>query len=355
MDEKRFDEGQYDKVYGDTFAMYSTKDMLDFIEPFKTRFSRNGLDPEAVFTGKLCFDAGCGNGRGSLFMLMNGATQVMAYDISRNNVASTQRFAKEFGFANIDVRQGSLEHIPFATGSFDVVWCNGVIMHTERPNACLEELARILKVPGRMWLYVYGAGGVYWRIIRQIRSMLKQIAVGECIAALQLFRYETRYVAEFIDDWYTTYLRAYTNQEMTRRLEELGFDRPELLRYGTDYDTSHRINTFLSDQEKALMGEGDLRYLLERATDRIGRNSPLGEGEYGSHYHYDPLITEAVDPLFGEMVNLASGKDWMKVASAAYIQRELRILLSRNQPLTMLAIRELFDQVINWVRSVQSL
>ncbi|HME41638.1 MAG TPA: class I SAM-dependent methyltransferase [Syntrophorhabdales bacterium] len=355
MGKTQTDQRQYDKVYGDTFAMYSTRDMLDFIEPFKMRFARNGLDPETTFKGKLCFDAGCGNGRGSLFMLMNGAAQVTAYDISQNNVVSTRHFAKEFGFTNIEVRQGSLEQIPFAAGSFDVIWCNGVIMHTERPNACLEELARVLKIPGRMWLYVYGAGGVYWRIISHIRSALRHISVDDCIAALKLFRYETRYIAEFIDDWYTTYLRAYTPGDMVKRLEELGFDKPELLRHGTDYDTSHRINSFRSIEEEALMGEGDLRYLLDRVTDRIERNYPLGEGEYGSHYQYDPLVTEAVDPRFREIADLTSGKDWMKVASAAYVQRELRILLSVNQPLTTLAIKELLDRVTNWVRSLRSL
>ena len=288
-------------------------------------------------------------------MLMNGAAQVTAYDISRNNVVSTRRFAEEFGFTNIEVKQGSLEHIPFAAGSFDVVWCNGVIMHTERPNACLEELARILRIPGRMWLYVYGTGGVYWRIISHIRSLLKDIAIDDCMTALKLFRYETRYIAEFIDDWYTTYLRAYTHEDMVKRLEELGFYKPELLRYGTDYDTSHRINSFRSNEEKVLMGEGDLRYLLERAIDRIERNYPLGEGEYGSQYQYDPLVTEAVDPRFREIADLMTGKDWIKVASAAYLQRELRILLSINQPLSTLAIKELLDQVANWVRSVRSL
>jgi SAM-dependent methyltransferase len=347
--------GQYDKVYGDTFAMYSTQDMLDFIEPFKIRFLRNGLDPKILFNGKRCFDAGCGNGRGSLFMLMNGAAHVLAYDISQNNIISTQRFAEEFGFANIGVEQGSLEQIPFPSGSFDVVWCNGVIMHTERPNACLEELARILRVPGQMWLYVYGAGGVYWRIISHFRSMLRQISISDCMAALKLFRYETRYVAEFIDDWYTTYLRAYTNQEMTSRLEELGFEKPELLRYGTDYDTSHRINSFYTDQEKVLMGEGDLRYLLERSTRTIERNFPVNEGEYGSDYAYPAIITETVDPQLAQLGRLAAGKGWMKVASAAYIQRELRILLSKNQPLTLDAVNEILQYAIDQAGLVKSL
>ena len=219
---------------------------------------------------------------------MNGAAHVTAYDISRKNVESTQRFAAEFGFANIQTQEGSLERIPFPDESFDFVWCNGVIMHTEHPNQGLGELARILKTNGQMWLYIYGAGGVYWRTISHFREMLKHINVNTCMTYLKLFRYPTRYIAEFIDDWYATYLRTYTQEDLgtlddwyatylrtytqedlANRLQELGFEKPALkwptlLKYGTDYDTSHRINVFAADAEKALMGQGDLRYLLTK-------------------------------------------------------------------------------------------
>jgi len=324
-------EQRYDTVFGETFAMYSKADMLEFIEPFKIRFRRNSLDAERIFKGKRCFDAGCGNGRGSLFMLMNGAAHVTAYDISRKNVESTQRFAAEFGFANIQTQEGSLERIPFPDESFDFVWCNGVIMHTEHPNQGLGELARILKTNGQMWLYIYGAGGVYWRTISHFREMLKHINVNTCMTYLKLFRYPTRYIAEFIDDWYATYLRTYTQEDLANRLQELGFEKPALLKYGTDYDTSHRINVFAAEAEKALMGQGDLRYLLTKINHRQGRACLLNEGEYGSDYSYPPIIKDNIDPLFREIIRVAGNRDWLKIASAAHLQRELRILLHEPQ------------------------
>ena len=77
------DEKKYEQVYGDTFAMYSVEEIKEFIEPFEIRFKRNGINPKKLFKDKNCFDAGCGNGRGALFMLMNGAKHVTCYDYSK--------------------------------------------------------------------------------------------------------------------------------------------------------------------------------------------------------------------------------------------------------------------------------
>jgi len=334
-------EKRYEQVFGDTFALYSRKEMVEFIEPFRVRFARNGLESKDIFSGKNCFDGGCGNGRGSLFMLMNGAAKVTAFDYSEKNVESTLKFADQFGFTNIDVHQGSLASIPFTDQSFDVVWCNGVVMHTEKPNECLAELARILKLGGKMWLYVYGSGGVYWRIIYHLREMVKHIDINTCMSVLKLFRYETRYIAEFIDDWYATWLRTYTHEDMSLRLQDLGFRGERPLPLGMDYDTSHRLNSVTSIEERVLMGEGDLRYLLTKDKHVCQQRHLLEEGEYGSQYHYPDIIRDRIDPLMESVRVVAKDRDWMKIALAAHIQRELRILLYETGPFPFVALQSM--------------
>lgn len=340
-------EKRYEHVFGDTFAMYSRKEMEEFIEPFKVRFERNGLDPQKIFAGKKCFDAGCGNGRGTIFMLMNGAEDVTSYDFSQTNVESTEKFVRDFGFTNFETLQGTLEEVPFEDEAFDFIWCNGVIMHTERPNKCLEEIARILKVNGQAWLYIYGAGGVYWRIIFHLRDWLKDINIEECIAVLKTFRYQTRYVAEFIDDWFATYLRSYTHNDLSRRLMELGFERPMLLKYGMDYDTSHRKNLLVSSKEKALMGEGDLRYLLTKKSNVRENNQLIPEDEYGSEYQWPEIITSNIDPLFKTLFGSVGLRGWMKIAIAGHIQRELRLLLNKEKFFELEEIMQIIQYLIN--------
>jgi len=347
-------EKRYEQVYGATFARYTEQDMIEFIEPFKVRFDRNKLDARKIFAGKKCFDAGCGNGRGTLFMLMNDAAHVTSYDFSHANIESTRKFAAAFGYGNVECRQGSLEEVPFPTESFDVVWCNGVIMHTEKPNKCLQEIARVLKVGGNAWLYIYGSGGVYWRVIYHLRELLRDIYIPECIALLELLRYETRYVAEFIDDWYATYLRSYTHANLSARLAELGFQTPQLLKYGMDYDTSQRISTF-GGNEPQLMGEGDLRYLVTKARPTSDAAEHLvPEGAYGSAYQWPELIVRTIDPLF-ERASREIDKGWLKIAFAAHVQRELRLLMTQPKPFPVSDFVSLIDRQLSNVRRITSL
>jgi ubiquinone/menaquinone biosynthesis C-methylase UbiE len=343
-------ERRYDEVYGDTFSLYSRKEMLEFIEPFQIRFEKNGLDPREAFGGKHCLDAACGNGRGALFMLMNGAASVTACDFSPKNVESTRAFLKQFGFTNAEVAEHTLEQLPYPDESFDIVWCNGVLMHTRHPNRCLREITRVLKVGGRSWIYVYGAGGVYWRTIRQFRKMLEGVPVTECIAALRLLRYETRYVAEFIDDWFATHLRSYTHTDFGKSLAAVGFAPAELLPYGTAYDTSQRRNSFGPD-EKDLMGEGDLRYFLTKAhATPAAAPQILDEGEYGSAFDWPATITAPLDPALAALT-AACERPWQRIAAAAHVQRELRLQMTRPEPFNLGEFMQTVDRIASYAAS----
>ena len=167
----RDSEKIYEYVFGKTFSDYKLPDLEEFIVPFQVRFERNNINPSEIFEGKRCLDAGCGNGRGSYFMLRNGAASVDMLDVSAKNVKTCIQFANELGVQEkVRVQQSTLEEIPFQDGYFDFVWCNGVIMHTERPNKCLAELARVCKTGGQGWLYIYGSGGLYWKTIYRFRN-----------------------------------------------------------------------------------------------------------------------------------------------------------------------------------------
>lgn len=337
-------EKRYEHVFGDTFALYTQKEMLEFIEPFKVRFDKNGLDARKIFGGKRCLDAACGNGRGALFMLMNGAAHVTCCDFSQKNVESTRAFLQQFKFANADVFECSLESIPKADESFDFVWCNGVVMHTTHPNRCLNELARVLKQGGQSWIYVYGSGGAYWRSVQHFRRMLKDVAVRDCIATLQLLRYETRYVAEFIDDWFATHLRSYTHADFGRALVAAGFAPTQPLPYGMPYDTSHRRYTF-GPAEQDAMGEGDLRYLLDKVKPTPTKEAAiLDEGEYGSSFEWPAAITNGVDAAMAKLLTVCPHK-WQRIAAAAHIQRDLRLQMTEPQAFDLRRYLALIERV----------
>lgn len=277
-------------VYGDTFALYDEKSFDEFIEPLKIRFAANSISLD-VFHGQRCLDAGCGGGRGSILMAECGAREVVGVDLSPKNVESSRKRAAQKGFKNLHFQQGSLIEIPFEDESFDIVWCNGVLHHTQNPDKGLKEITRVLKPGGRLWLYLYGSGGIYWFVVDWIRSILYSTNVMDCIYALRLMNSPIPRIGEWIDDWYAPYLRRYTPDDVSKRLDELGYDDTSTLIGGTMYDTSQR-RIGASDQELHLMGCGDVRYFCTKVRPPLGDQHALPDPPdgKGSPYTEEPEV-----------------------------------------------------------------
>jgi len=323
-------EHQHNDVYGRSFALYDRKNLSEFVDFLNARFVANKIDPGETFGGMRCLDAGCGNGRGALFMAANGAASIDCIDISAVNVASTTTNLTSHGFSSTGVRHGSLEKLPYPDRTFDVVWCNGVIMHTANPDACLRELARVLKVGGRCWIYVYGADGLGWYWVSRARSVMRDFGAERCLNVMKLMRLETRYVAEYVDDWTVPYLRTYTAEEFSRRLDELGFSNAEPLKFGVTYDTSNRRSLYPDDS--VWMGDGDLRFLATKTSEprETTRRLPSDSGAMGRPFN--PQVIEMFQPLFDEYQRNVSGILMLAVMVSANIQRVLRDLLTREGP-----------------------
>lgn len=290
-------------VYGETFGRYNKDEFLEFLKPLEVRLEQNNI-PRSVFSNMRCLDAGCGGGRGTVLMGQAGAKEVYAFDLSEQNVKTTQARAEMFGLSNVHTQCGSLLELPFEDESFDIVWCNGVLHHTSDPDKALSEVARVLKKGGHMWLYLYGSGGIYWHMVDFIRDWLKDVEVPEAIAQLALCGFATGHIAEFIDDWFVPNLKRYTNEDVTRRLNELGFGNIKQLSGGMIYDTSVRS---LTKGERLWMGEGDLRYWVKKEKLSSGsREFALPDkGKNGSYYDEPPEV-QAFSVEYSNLVNVVS-------------------------------------------------
>ncbi len=314
-------EGLHDVVYGKPFAAFTRSDVAQTVKNYTDRYEANGVDPRGVFEGRHCLDVGCGYGRGSLFMLANGAAHVSAVDISATNVQSARRQVKDAGFDNFDVQESSAEALPFDDGAFDAVWCYGVIHHAARTDACLRELSRVLKIGGRLFLFVYGSGGVFWYSMRRFREILEPISADACIAGTRLMGFSPIEVSNFVNSWKVSYLRCYTRGDLTRRLGELGFDAKEPWPWGISYDFNHRRNTYPSDA--LWMGEGDLRYLVPKTGAPSGPGTPLSDGDIGSQVPFDSAVTERFGPLFDALKASVNGRPLAAIAACGYVHRRL--------------------------------
>ena len=257
-------EALHEAVYGASFALYDRTALSEFIEPLRVRFRENGVSPRLEFEGRTCLDAGCGGGRGSIFMMESGAAHVTAVDFSTTNVETAATNLRQFGFSNFECMRSSLEDLPFPDGHFDFVWCNGVLMHTADPDSCLREISRVLKPGGRIWLYVYGAGGIYWHLIRRFRRLCARLSVDQLIATLRMANIATGNVAEYIDDWKTPFLRTYEAEAIQSEFGELGYADIVRLMKGMPYDTCARLDQ--RPEEHPAVGVGDLRFMATKGT-----------------------------------------------------------------------------------------
>ena len=267
-------EAKTKKVFGETFNLYSKEDYIRFIEPLYIRFAANGISTD-IFRGKNCLDAGCGGGRGSVFMLQNGAKHVTGVDLSEKNIETSRKWAEVFGFKNAEFTSGNLLDLPFEDETFDMVWCNGVLHHTENPDKGLQEITRVLKQKGWLWLYLYGAGGVYWYAMDMIRERIGKIPQDRVVKILHDSGVPAGLIAEYIDDWYVPICRKYRVKDVQRRLVYLGFVGADNLKKGTGYDTSMRL-VCANERERLFLGEGDIRFFVQKIY-----SSPPSSGFFG--------------------------------------------------------------------------
>ena len=76
--------------------------------------------------------------------------RVIGVDLTEDMVARGEQLAREHGFANVEFRQGDIEHLPVAADSVDVIISNCVINLTRDKLASFREAYRVLRPGGRL-------------------------------------------------------------------------------------------------------------------------------------------------------------------------------------------------------------
>lgn len=157
-----YDQHPFDWAPRDTSeAIDSTvsRPLLDLIE---------SLDPNS-----LVLDIGCGPGR-VLGVLARRGIRCVGLDRSRVSVRLAAERYHRPGVVGDNLR------LPFANGTADVVISDGVIHHTENPQAAFAENCRILKPGGRMYLAVYKDYGRYPWLYRYPGALIRHGLHSRC-------------------------------------------------------------------------------------------------------------------------------------------------------------------------------
>ncbi len=113
--------------------------------------------------GKQVLEIGSGAGAHSCLFKRRGAN-VTAVDLTPARALSTARkLALTRGENPGRAYQADAENLPFPNESFDIVYSNGVLHHSENTAACVAEVYRVLKPGGRAVIMLYSRHSAnYW-------------------------------------------------------------------------------------------------------------------------------------------------------------------------------------------------
>jgi SAM-dependent methyltransferase len=113
-------------------------------------FRGTGWTPEEL-EGELVLEVGCGAGRFTEVLLECGA-RVVAVDASTAVDACRETCGDD---PNLSIVQADLHALPFRPGSFDRVFCFGVLQHTPDPERAFRALVEQLRPGGLLAADVY--------------------------------------------------------------------------------------------------------------------------------------------------------------------------------------------------------
>jgi SAM-dependent methyltransferase len=124
--------------------------------------------------------AGCGTMQAPKLALNLPNARIVAIDISQTSIDHTNRLARHHGLANIQTHQVPIEDVGALNKDFDLVFSTGVLHHLPDPKRGLDELRKVLRPEGSMYLMVYakyGREGVY-----QLQDLFRRIGLSAATA-----------------------------------------------------------------------------------------------------------------------------------------------------------------------------
>jgi len=233
------------RLFGDLWHHLDENQFEESAAFFASRFEANGFDL-SWFEGKKCLDVGCGGGRYSIAMGRLGAGQVVGCDISEDGLTDARLRAE--GLPNVTFEKASALDLPFAAASFDFVFSSGVLHHTTDPDKGLDELSRVLRPGGYLYLMLYGGGGLRWAASMAVRPCAQELGVDFIDQAIGKTGLPANNRRHFLDDFFAPIVKFVTWSSLHSKLKARGYG--EINRWGRD---DHDADANLKDVSKMVM------------------------------------------------------------------------------------------------------
>lgn len=243
----------YTSLWNDFNIETITNESYDLI---KQRLPQDLIENNII--GKSVLDMGCGSGRYSIALAKAGAKNVIGIDLQAESFELAQKWCIE---NNVEVKfqEGNVLSMSFADNHFDFIFCNGVLHHTDSIRRGLEELSRVLKPYGKAFLYLYGAGGIFWKTRAMLRKIFKQIPLSYTKTILQAIGMpNNRFI--FCDTWYVPVETYTTEEQLISFFEEIGLRFRKIIG-NSPFDLDKAIASN-GPEAREMWGDGEHRYIV---------------------------------------------------------------------------------------------
>jgi 2-polyprenyl-6-hydroxyphenyl methylase/3-demethylubiquinone-9 3-methyltransferase len=179
------------------------------------------------FRGKAVLDAGCGNGRWAFGLAQLGA-QVTAVDVNQSAIDATAKALMEVSLdhqlflAPLEQLSG---HLP--PRQYDLVFCWGVLHHCRSFNKAFEQVVRLVKPGGLLYIHLYGRESLSLKddvnlFKRRLRFHLMSLQEKQRFLLKQA-RGDGRLVHNLHDLYGPLINRRFEFDEIRERLQRVGF------------------------------------------------------------------------------------------------------------------------------------
>lgn len=219
-------------------------------EDREARLFRDWIFPRALedFRGKRVLDAGCGPGH-HIRLIAPVAALVTGIDLNTSDIA-TQRLE---ALPNVTVEEGDIA-VYRPAEPYDVVYCIGVIHHTDDPDRTFENLKRMCREGGLLivWCYSREGNALVRYLVEPVRKLLfRRISRSLLVRLSQVI---TALLYPIVYTVYLLPLRRLPFYEYFQNFRKLSFGRNVLNVFDklnapqTDFISQERIKRWFNPQ-----------------------------------------------------------------------------------------------------------
>lgn len=237
MTDRKILERDTGALFSDLWNRYDELLFEASVDLFLQRLRLAGFDT-SWFQGKRCLDAGCGGGRNSIAMARLGASEVIGIDVGAGGLDDARSRGRNLD--NLKFQHASILEMPFDDNSFDMVWCAGVLMLVADDERAIDELTRVTKPGGTLYLLVYATGGMRWPMVEWLRVPSANIGKDLLDAAIEKAGLAPNKRRTILDDLLAPRIDTYHWDRLERMLRRRGFEH--IQRWGPACRLDHEMD-----------------------------------------------------------------------------------------------------------------